>query len=363
MSTAPKERVEAAGVVFIGRVDLDSLIRELARELEVLCPHREGDALVLSRVDPEAPVAFEWNEHRADTSLRAVWHKPRNVLVHWRRGRPHAGAAAPSRVVVGAKACDLVALECLDRVFREHDYQEPAYCAARDATFVVSGDCTSPAPACFCTMLEGAPHPTSGYDLNLSPVADGYLVDIGSDAGWAVVEGSRELFSVPEEDLIRQRDRRREEIAGRVREQNRLHLLRDALSRSVEKNLKTAIWGELAATCVECNACNYVCPTCHCFLLTDSGDADQGARASVWDSCFHAGHARMAGGGTPRLQLVERFKNHYFHKFVSFPRNWGLVACCGCGRCIDACLGGIDKRACLYALETRWLPTEAAEVR
>ena len=82
---------------------------------------------------------------------------------------------------------------------------------------------------------------------------------------------------------------------------------------------------------------------------------------SQWDSCFHAGYARMAGGGTPRLQLTERFKNHYYHKFVSFPRNWGITACSGCGRCVDACMGKIDKRKCLHRLETEWIPTEVIE--
>ena len=84
-------------------------------------------------------------------------------------------------------------------------------------------------------------------------------------------------------------------------------------------------------------------------------------RASCWDSCFESGYARMAGGGTPRLQLVERFRNHYFHKFVSFPRNWGVTACSGCGRCIDACMGRIDKRDCLHRLETEWLPSDTLE--
>jgi ferredoxin len=68
----------------------------------------------------------------------------------------------------------------------------------------------------------------------------------------------------------------------------------------------------------------------------------------------------MAGGLTPRLQLTERFRNHYQHKFVAFPRNWGITACSGCGRCIDACMGRIDKRECLHTLETRWIPSEVS---
>jgi len=134
--------------------------------------------------------------------------------------------------------------------------------------------------------------------------------------------------------------------------------VKDPLEKSVSKHDRTRIWSGLAATCVECHACNLVCPTCHCFLLHDLPAEGGAARVRLWDSCFSAGHARMAGGLTPRLQLTERFRNHYQHKFVAFPRNWGITACSGCGRCIDACMGRIDKRECLHTLETRWIPSE-----
>ncbi|HET6430574.1 MAG TPA: 4Fe-4S dicluster domain-containing protein [Phycisphaerae bacterium] len=32
------------------------------------------------------------------------------------------------------------------------------------------------------------------------------------------------------------------------------------------------------------------------------------------------------------------------HKFSYSPRQYGLVGCVGCGRCVDACIGAIDIR-------------------
>jgi formate hydrogenlyase subunit 6/NADH:ubiquinone oxidoreductase subunit I len=227
---------------------------------------------------------------------------------------------------------------------------------------ILSGDCTGCAESCFCTMLGDRPYPDQGFDLNLSPTDRGYLVQVGSPRGEAIVAAHAALFRAATEAEIQENQRRRAAVEERVRHQNRRFPTRDPFAQSVEKNLKTRIWGDLAATCVECNACNYACPTCHCFLFRDGvaqrAGGDEFVRVTVWDSCFHAGYARMAGGLTPRLQLVERFKNHYHHKFVSFPRNWGVTACSGCGRCIDACMGRIDKRDCLHQLETRWIPSE-----
>jgi len=170
-----------------------------------------------------------------------------------------------------------------------------------------------------------------------------------------------DLFRKATQAELSNRDEQRMIMETSVRDQNERYAVHDSFEKSVDKQGKTRLWDDLAATCVQCGACNLVCPTCHCFMLLDAKVDGGSARLSCWDSCFQSGYARMAGGGTPRLQLVERFKNHYHHKFVSFPRNWGVTACSGCGRCVDACMGRIDKRECLHRLETEWLPSDVLE--
>ena len=347
---------------YLDRNGLASLLQELSGEYDLYAPQRVDDSLVLRRLAPtQEPLQVAWNDFRLAEPLKSLWFQPSRIVAKWSRGAPQDPAPPRPRAMVGAKACDLRALAIIDKVFAEHEFPEPAWCKARERNLIISGDCTNAAETCFCTMLGEAPHPEGGFDLNLAPVDGGYLVEIGSEKGENVVQAFSSLFAEPAPNLAQGRDERRAGIKAQVEKLNERFPVREPFEKSVDKNLKTRIWGDLAATCVECNACNTVCPTCHCFMLKDVADETACVRVSLWDSCFHAGYARMAGGGTPRLQLTERFKNHYFHKFVGFPRNWGVTACTGCGRCIDACMGRIDKRDCLHQLETRWIPSEMVD--
>ena len=350
---------------FLDAAGLAAIARALAETHEVYAPRRVKDRLVLARLLPlrseaDAKGALEvgWNPFRLAEPLKGFWFPTARVLARWTREGPREGPSPVPRAIFGAKACDLKALAVVDKVLREHAYREPTYAAAREQNFVVAGDCSAHGDSCFCTMLGDRPWPEAGFDLSLSPAEGGYLVEAGSERGERLLSehASRLRDARPEE--VEARARLRAGVESAVRAQNRPYATRDPLQVSVEKNLKTRIWGKLAATCVECGACNAVCPTCHCFLLHEVPTADGAIRERVWDQCFHAGYARMAGGGTPRLQLTERFKNHYYHKFVAFPRNWGVTACSGCGRCVDACMGRIDKRECLHRLETEWIPSE-----
>jgi formate hydrogenlyase subunit 6/NADH:ubiquinone oxidoreductase subunit I len=337
---------------------LGSLASALSATHDVIAPRLVGESLVLDRITPPAG-EVPWNPYRLAEPLKGIWFQPGRVLARWPGGGDEPTPPRP-RVVFGVKACDLKAVACLDKVLRDHAFKEPAWCAARESTLIVAGDCTDCAETCFCTMVGDAPYPTSLFDLCLSPIEGGYLVETGSEKGERLVADHAELFAAAPQETVARRERGRAEIAERVRSVNARFPVRDPFEKSVGKHERTRIWGELAATCVECHACNMACPTCHCFLLHDVRTEDGAARLSLWDSCFHAGHARMAGGLTPRLQLTERFRNHYHHKFVAFPRNWGITACSGCGRCIEACMGRIDKRECLHKLETMWIPSEVA---
>ncbi len=348
---------------YLSSSGLVELAAALARDAyDVYAPRKWHERLIFGRVQPDAsPEDIEWNDYRLAESVKPFWFQSSKVVAKWTEEGPQAGDPCRPRAVFGVKACDLRALGVLDKVFRDHDFQEPNWCGARDSNLIVAGDCTGCAESCFCTLLGDKPYPRELFDLSLAPVEGGYLVDVGSEKGQGVVDGHASLFLEPKPGLVEARDATREEVEARLAEQNRPFETHDPFEKSVDKNMKTRLFGKLAATCVECNACNTVCPTCHCFMLHAVKVPEGAVRLSMWDSCFQGGYARMAGGGTPRLQLVERFKNHYFHKFVSFPRNWGVTACSGCGRCIDACMGRIDKRECLRRLETEWLPSDVLE--
>ncbi|MCK4989202.1 MAG: 4Fe-4S dicluster domain-containing protein, partial [Bacteroidales bacterium] len=87
-------------------------------------------------------------------------------------------------------------------------------------------------------------------------------------------------------------------------------------------------------------ACSAICPTCSCFLLIDRPGFE---KIRQLDTCQYPGFERVAGGEDSLGHLKDRFRNRYMCKYVWKPLKYELKACTGCGRCIEACIGQINK--------------------
>jgi len=103
---------------------------------------------------------------------------------------------------------------------------------------------------------------------------------------------------------------------------------------------KKGIWAKYSAKCVSCGACATICPTCTCFLLIDKPGFE---KVKQLDACQYPGFERVAGGEDSLSDLHNRFRNRYMCKYVWKPQKFQSVACTGCGRCIEACIGKINK--------------------
>ncbi len=253
------------------------------------------------------------------------------------------------RAIFGLKACDLKSLKILDYVFLKGDLADPFYAKARENTLIISSDCTAAKEVCFCSLLGFNPFPEDGFDLNLSKINSGFVATVGTEKGKKIIEGSKALFRKADSQEQEEAEANRKKITEKVKKQieDKKIKLNKPLSELVTQNSQHSLWSELAAKCVECGACNFVCPTCHCFLLADAKvnqEKEKFVRLRLWDSCQYAGFARVAGGANPRKRREERFKNRFDKKFNFFYKHLGIYACTGCGRCAEACPAGIDLR-------------------
>ena len=261
------------------------------------------------------------------------------------------------QMLLGVRACDLLAIEILDRVLREGDFTDPFYTQRRNCTLMISVDCVAPAATCFCNLVGGKPYPDGAYDLNLTPLKDGYVVAIGSQGGRELVLERAHSFKKATAEQLRERDRIRAASMAKLEEQNAAFKPARPLDEALADRDVSPEWLKLAAACVECGGCTYVCPTCHCFLLYDqimAGKLARNERLKAWDSCLLGSFARMAGvdgmKATPRPDLPRRFENRVRHKFEWFKENIGQIGCVGCGRCAEVCLGGRDMRDVIKAI-------------
>jgi formate hydrogenlyase subunit 6/NADH:ubiquinone oxidoreductase subunit I len=250
------------------------------------------------------------------------------------------------------KACDLKGFVVQDFVFSNHDFPDPFYIRAREENLIISADCTDVLETCFCIALGIKPYPQANFDINLSLVRDGFLAESGSQKGEKLFSVHAHLFNKVSDVFEKDRYEKRKEIVKAVEKniQDKEIPLQERYKGIIEKNYKSDIWQDESKTCVECGACNSVCPTCHCFLLYDQADESRMARFRMWDSCMIKDFARVAGGANPRSKLWMRLRNRFEKKFDFFPKVADVYACTGCGRCVSACPGKIDIRKVLKRL-------------
>mgnify|MGYP003873418627 CR=1 FL=1 len=242
---------------------------------------------------------------------------------------------------LGLRACDLKALEVLDKVLLE----EPAdtyYKAKRERVAIISLDCAEPSDSCFCVALGLKPYAEGGFDLNMSRVSGGYVLEAGSDRGKELLTLIKEFTEDASSSQLEERQKKREEVAKRLEEKYVIKSVAEI--KEGVKSLEDEYFEGLAEKCVECFGCIYSCPTCYCFYVFEESEDETWRRVRIWDPCLSEAFQRVAAGVNPRAKLAERLKQRFFHKLVYFVERYGEVACVGCGRCVDACLARIDIR-------------------
>lgn len=276
---------------------------------------------------------------------------PVKLLLYGVRERVAPFSAAPaSSLLAGVKACDIKALELLDRALVNQDFIDPAYQAWRERTTVLSFDCTDTAPTCHCTLAGGKPFAETGFDANAARLGDNYFLSAATDKGRALLDLIRKNARV---DMIHDTipapiEARRAEMTAKVEAQSA------AFARSGDyarlRSAPTESWKEASADCVGCGACTHICPTCYCLILNDESGSGDFVKVRSYDSCQWHGYARVASGASPRPRIDERFRHRYLCKLVTMKAEFGILGCTGCGRCAEACPGGIDFRDVVHRL-------------
>lgn len=222
-------------------------------------------------------------------------------------------------VIWGVRPCDARALAVLDRAFADPAAPLDSYVARRDSALVVAFGCPSMCDGGFCERMGVDRTVAAGADLTFVPDGDGWKLLALTEKG-AMAAG----VDAPNGDTAAPA------------------MAAPSFAGKEKEFFKHPVWDELAETCISCQACTFVCPTCHCFTIVDEHLKNDGVRAVVWDSCAAPGFTKMAGGHNPRAAVTARVRQRLLHKFAYFPQRYGVTACSGCGRCAAVC--PMDRR-------------------
>jgi ferredoxin len=281
---------------------------------------------------------FAW-AHGPDAAKRFLF-PPRETIQTGTRAEDGSVALTPAPLpairyaFVGLRACDLAAIEIQDRVFMVAD---PAYRSRREQALFIGVNCELPGSTCFCVSMGTGPRCTSGFDIALTELDDGFTAEAGTAAGASILDELRAVAA--------SQDQMAASLA--VTEVAAAHMGRTLdtadLPGLLTRNREHPRWDEVAARCLTCTNCTMVCPTCFCHDLTDgiSLDGTEATRDREWASCFSEEFSHMTFGEV-RSSGRSRYRQWLTHKFDVWHAQFGTSGCVGCGRCITWCPVGID---------------------
>ena len=262
----------------------------------------------------------------------------------------------PRYALLGVRACELAALAIQDKVFMGGTHIDPVYQARRVAAFIVAVNCTQAASSCFCTSMNSGPRCKNGFDIAITETLDGFVVEIGSEAGAGLIVRLPHRPATTTEIHVAELQRQK------ALDQISKHMDTEGIRDLMLSNLEHPRWDHVAERCLACTNCTMVCPTCFCSTVTEIADlqGDHVERERTWDSCFNIDFSYIAGG-VVRNDRRSRYRQWLTHKLASWHDQFDSSGCVGCGRCITWCPVGIDITEEVAAIrrephETRNLP-------
>ncbi len=355
--TAPRKSL------WLPRSGLQALIDALrSRGYEVIGPTIDQEAIIYDRITSVDDLPQGWTDIQEPGKYRLMkrdddavfgytvgphsWKRflfPATATVAtadrttdgWTMGTP--AEEQPKYAFLGVRACEIAAIRVQDRTFVEGPYVDPLYQRRRQQALLIAVNCTQAASTCFCTSMGTGPRCTSGFDLALTEVGDGFVLEIGSDAGEHIAA------DLPTEEVSSERLAAAERARQRAVDQITRKLDTDGIREVLLGNLEHRRWDDVAARCLSCTNCTMVCPTCFCSSVSEVSDlqGDHVERRRQWDSCFNIDFSYM-NGGIVRNSIRSRYRQWLTHKLASWIDQFGTSGCVGCGRCITWCPVGID---------------------
>jgi sulfhydrogenase subunit beta (sulfur reductase) len=348
---------------FLARERLQTLIDRLVHlGHEVIGPKIEQQAVVYRRIDHVEELPRGWSDDQEPAVYRLTkephdryfgfntspdsWKRflypPTSEIGNatlkddgWHFETP--STTPPRYAFLGVRACDLAAIAVQDRVFAENQYVDVAYKRRRQEALIIAVQCSTAASTCFCSSMGTGPECNSGYDLVMTELNDGFVVQAGTDKGVQVLD------LLPTTTVTLQQLQQSKRETDNARKEMTKQFNTAGIHDLLLSNLEHPQWKRVAERCLSCANCTMVCPTCFCSSIEEVSNlaVTEVTRVRNWDSCFNIDFSYIAGG-VVRNDIRSRYRQWLTHKLATWHDQFDVSGCVGCGRCITWCPVGID---------------------
>jgi len=313
----------------ISREALEKILKEISKSKDytLFAPVRNGKTLDFAKISEETEIVI--SDEVPYKSPKEVLFPQVEQLMAFKGGEVVESDDAGKTVIFGAKPCDADALRVLYTILMTGKFQDPFFKKRFDNNVLIVLGCEEEKPGCFCAHR--------GTNLTFSDFADILLTakkNGGEYTVWLISDKGKEFWK---------------SFGGTGLESGfNVAKQKDVKKLELDKNLEDADlfnvidWGKATEICQGCGMCTFICPSCHCFDIKDVTEKGETKRYRCWDSCMYPKFTLHASGHNPRESVKERFRQRVLHKYLYINKNFGYVACTGCGRCIRNCPAGVN---------------------
>ena len=189
---------------WLDRARFDALISMLRDDgFRVIGPTVDQGAIIYAEIESSAELPQGWTDRQAPGEYRLErrrdeawfgyvvgphsWKRyffPPTATVAtaqqtpagWQFGEP--AGDEEKFALLGVRACELAAMQIQDRVFIEGEYVDPIYASRRQGPDHCRG--VPPPPLRASASMDTGPHCRQGFDLSLTELAAGFVVEAGS---------------------------------------------------------------------------------------------------------------------------------------------------------------------------------------
>jgi formate hydrogenlyase subunit 6/NADH:ubiquinone oxidoreductase subunit I len=325
-------------VYILKKDDIGTFVEALSPNAKVYAPVRVDRLVTFEPVENAEEIAFDYQN--SDVPPKKIVFPQTETMFCYTLGKDQKIEKPKEdgkNIVFGIRPCDAKSFAILDKVF-EDDLTDVYYVQKRKNTALIGLSCTKPCVNCFCTSLNGSPGDKKSLDILLTPLGDEYFVEVITEKGNTLIEKSPEVFR----EVSDAQRKKKEDVIERAESLFKRKISVAGIKEKLDTIFFHELWREMSRECVGCSICTFLCPTCHCFDIHDETTLHDGTRFRVWDTCSSPEYTLHASGYNPRPGRMNRTRNRIYHKYNYYPVNSGVIACVGCGRCINKCPVNID---------------------
>lgn len=345
---------------------LTALFASISKEKDIFAPFPGREGMEYRPMVSGKGLDFTYANTRL--SAKGALFPQREVLLSF-QGTEQKAAPTPDKDIIlfGLRPCDAKAFTFLDTVFGMdaaaegtsagkgnplyRKFLDPYYVERRKRSLIISLACNEPPFACFCTSVGGSPFGEDGADIvaveleNTKADSGKLLFKARTEKGKAFLESHKAVFVSPTDTDISMKKSLEEKAVGALKV-----LPISDVKKKLDETFDDEAWEAVTVNCLGCGVCTFVCPTCHCFDITDeTANNGSGVRLRTWDSCQYPLFTKHASGHNPRVDKKQRMRQRTMHKFSYTVETAGMVSCVGCGRCVRYCPVNLDIRESVLA--------------